>query len=135
MSDFLSTGTKGGIGRDAGGDETASDKLEGTPAYDTSGKELGSIHTAMIGKQDGHMACAVLSFGGFLRMGRSFYALPWQQLTYSRDHGGYVINLTKAVLAGAPKYDFADSEAWSGGDRRGSVDTHYARGAGSTASL
>ncbi len=138
MSDFSAprSGTPDGdVERDETVSLIASDKVEGTPVYDVSGNELGSIHTVMIGKRDGHVAYAVLSFGGFLGMGRSYYPLPWRHLTYSQAHDGYVTNVTEQMLKGAPNYDSADSDGWSDRGWRGSVDTHYGTRAGSTAAL
>lgn len=110
-------------------DETAaliaSDKVEGTHVYDASGNELGTIHCVMIGKRDGRVAYAVLSFGGFFGMGQSFYPIPWNTLTYSRDHDGYITTVTEQMLTGAPHYESADADAWSDRGWRGSVDTHY----------
>ena len=141
MSDLShrTIGTAGARDHDVARDETtsliASDKVEGTPVFDASGNELGSIHTVMIGKRDGRVAYAVLSFGGFLGMGASFYPLPWQHLSYSQEHDGYVTNVTEEMLTGAPNYETADSTAWSDRSWRGSVDTHYGPSAGTIASL
>ena len=40
----------------------------------------------------------------FLGMGEDYHPLPWDQLTYDTDKGGYVVNLTKEQLEGAPRY-------------------------------
>ena len=51
------------------GDLIASDKVEGTAVYDRNGAKLGSAYVFMVEKRSGHVAYAVLSFGGFLGMG------------------------------------------------------------------
>jgi len=38
----------------------------------------------MIDKRTGHVAYAVLSFGGFLGMGTDHYPLPWSMLNMTR---------------------------------------------------
>jgi PRC-barrel domain len=48
----------------------SSDKVEGTEVYNRQGEKLGSIHSVMIDKVSGKVAYAVMSFGGFLGMGR-----------------------------------------------------------------
>ena len=48
------------------GNLIASDKVQGTPVYNTTGDELGSIHDIMIDKPSGKVAYAIMSFGGFL---------------------------------------------------------------------
>ena len=46
-----------------------SDRVEGTTVYDPQGNNVGSIKRLMIEKISGHVAYAVMSFGGFLGMG------------------------------------------------------------------
>lgn len=130
MSDYpnRNTPTKPSSG-DVAHEETAtliaSDKVEGTSVYDSTGNKLGSIHSLMIGKQNGRVAYAVLSFGGFLGMGQSYFPIPWSQLTYDNRHDGYVTNVTEAQLRNAPKYDTAETGNWSDAGWRGTVDNHY----------
>jgi len=81
-----------------------SDKVEGTEVYGPDGEQIGTIERVMIGKTNGRVAYAVLSFGGFLGMGDDHYPVPWEQLTYDTDLGGYRTNLTREQLEGAPKY-------------------------------
>lgn len=51
----------------------ASDKVEGTPVYRSSGEQIGRIERLMIDKLSGKVAYAVMSFGGFLGMGEDHY--------------------------------------------------------------
>ncbi len=95
-------------GRDLPIDETntliASDKVEGTAVYNNSSERLGSIHNFMVGKQTGKVEYAVLTFGGFLGMGGSFYPLPWKMLTYDTEQSGYVVDIDQEDLDNAPSY-------------------------------
>jgi PRC-barrel domain protein len=68
-------------------DLIASDKVEGTTAYDRNATKLGSVHNFMVNKRSGQVAYAVLSFGGFLGMGSSYHPLPWKQLVYEPAQG------------------------------------------------
>ena len=43
-----------------------------------------------------------MSFGGFLGMGDSYHPLPWHVLTYDTGQGGYVVDLDRSRLGGAP---------------------------------
>jgi hypothetical protein len=56
---------------------------------------------------------AVLSFGGFLGMGNDHYPLPWSKLNYDESLGGYRVDVTKAQLEGAPRYEREDDEYWT----------------------
>lgn len=116
----------GDVAREETGALISSDKVEGTSVYDPDGNSLGSIHTVMIGKVDGKVAYAVLSFGGFLGIGSDYYPVPWQQLRFDTNLDGYVIGLTKAQLEGAPRYNSSD---WTTRDATWSADVdRYYRG-------
>ena len=104
----------------------ASDKVEGTAVYDRSGEKLGSVYNLMLDKRSGQVAYAVLSFGGFLGMGTSYHPLPWNQLTYEPGQGGYVVDLTKQQLEGAPTYSASDVPAWDDPTYGRGIDDYYA---------
>ena len=71
----------------------SSNRIEGTPVFDRYGKKIGAIHSVMIEKENGQVAYAVLTFGGFLGVGSRAYPLPWSMLTYDREQRGYCIEL------------------------------------------
>lgn len=87
------------------GDLIASDRVEGTVVYNPEGEKLGRISNFMVDKRSGNVRYAVLSFGGFLGMGHDHYPLPWSMLRYDTDKGGYEVDLDRAVLDEAPRYD------------------------------
>src|ERR1700748_1767396 len=82
----------------------SSSKVEGTTVFDPDGEKLGSIYNFMVDKQSGQVEYAVLQFGGFLGMGGDYYPLPWASLEYDEEWGGYVIDVNKEFLEGAPRY-------------------------------
>ena len=82
----------------------ASDKVEGTRVYNREGERLGSVRNFMVDKRSGRVEYAVLEFGGILGIGNEYYPLPWDMLTYDEGQGGYVIDLDKSRLEGAPRY-------------------------------
>jgi hypothetical protein len=53
-----------------------------------------------------------MSFGGLLGIGEEYHPLPWDQLTYDTDQGGYVVDLTKERLEGAPRYRAGEEPAF-----------------------
>jgi PRC-barrel domain len=93
----------------------AANKVQDTPVYNNSGESLGSIHDVMIDKKSGNVAYAIMSFGGFLGIGNSYHPLPWSVLKYDTNKGGYVVNLDRRQLEGAPAYPAGSAPAW--GDR------------------
>lgn len=93
------------IARDETHDLISSEKVDGTAVYNRQGEKLGAIHHFMVGKRDGRVRYAVLSFGGLFGMGERFYPLPWDVLTYDTRLGGYSIDLDKEVLEKAPSFE------------------------------
>src|SRR5918912_831525 len=99
----------GGVATDETSELIASDKVEGTEVYNPQGEHLGEVHNFMVNKRSGRVEYAVMSFGGFLGIGESYHPLPWNELTYDTNQGGYVVNLTRAQLEGAPTYSAPDT--------------------------
>lgn len=92
-------------GEDSPNDLIASDRVEGTAVYNRESERLGTIENFMVDKRSGQVEYAVMSFGGFLGIGHDHYPLPWKMLTYDTSQGGYVVDLAKDKLEGAPRYD------------------------------
>jgi hypothetical protein len=102
----------------------AASKVKGTEVFNLAGESLGSIDDIMIDKATGRAIYAVMAFGGFLGMGESYHPLPWPTLTYHVDKGGYVVNLDKAKLTGAPHYARNSAFEWTP-DYGRKVDSFY----------
>ena len=82
----------------------SSKKVEGTVVYDAKGDKLGSIDSFMVEKRTGQVEYAVLTSGGLFGGGNRYYPLPWNELTYDTDKGGYVVSRGAEQLEGAPSY-------------------------------
>lgn len=93
------------IARDETYDMISSEKVDGTAVFNRDGESLGTIHHFMVGKRDGKVRYAVMSFGGLFGMGERYHPLPWDVLTYDTDKGGYVVDLDRERLQGAPSYE------------------------------
>src|ERR1700748_1902048 len=90
----------------------AASKVNGTTVYNNAGEKLGSVYDVMIDKRSGKTEYAIMSFGGFLGLGDSYHPLPWQALNYSESQGGYVVNLDRSRLEGAPSYRASETSTW-----------------------
>src|SRR5215217_3636552 len=95
-----------------------SDHIEGTAVYDANGKQIGTIKRLVIEKVSGHVVYAVTSFGGFLGLGSETHTLPWEQLHYDPDLGGYKTNITEEQLRKAPEFSRSDESLLSGHERQ-----------------
>ena len=58
----------------------------------------------MVGKRSGRVEYAVLSFGGFLGIGERHFPIPWDELSYDEDEGGYIVSMTERDLEEAPSH-------------------------------
>jgi hypothetical protein len=103
----------------------SSDKVVGTAVYNRRGEHLGSVYNLMIDRHSGQVACAVMSFGGFLGMGESYHPLPWRVLTYDRRLGGYLVDLDRSRLEAAPSYTSSTLPNWSDRTYAHRVDEFY----------
>jgi len=112
---------------DTSGILIAASKVNGTSVYDRTGEKLGSIYDIMIDKSSGKTAYAIMSFGGFLGVGNSYYPLPWQNLTYDPSQGGYVVDIDRSRLQGAPVYDAENISAWEDPTYGRQIDDYYTR--------
>lgn len=85
-----------------GKDLISSAEVAGTKVFNTKGEHVGEINHFVIDKPSGKIAYAVMGFGGFMGMGENEHPIPWGALTFDRDKGGYVTEISKAQLEGAP---------------------------------
>ncbi|MGQ0567742.1 MAG: PRC-barrel domain-containing protein [Gemmobacter sp.] len=89
--------------------------VNGTQVYSPAGEHLGAIDHLVIDKASGNIAYAVMSFGGFLGIGADHHPIPWKKLRYDTRLGGYVTDITRDQLEGAPARpdDWRDNRDWA----------------------
>jgi len=58
----------------------------------------GKVDEIMIDIPTGRAAYAVLSFGGFLRMGNKLFAVPWDVLAVDEDQKCFILDVEKSRL-------------------------------------
>jgi sporulation protein YlmC with PRC-barrel domain len=80
-------------------------KVAGTAVYNLSGEKIGTVDDVVLDKMSNEIMFAIVAFGGFLGIGEKYHALPWAQLDYDENQGGYVVNLSRDVLEKAPIYE------------------------------
>jgi hypothetical protein len=79
----------------------ASDRVEGTPVRRCNGDKIGTIQRLMVDKFSGHVACAVVRFGGLLGAGEKHIALAWNRLNYDPLRAAYLVDIGDDEIAGA----------------------------------
>ncbi len=68
------------------------------------GDHLGAVHALMVHKGSGRSTHAVLSLGGFLGMGKSYYPLPFDLLQFDAVRDLYVVTIDRRLLEGGPSW-------------------------------
>jgi hypothetical protein len=103
----------------------AADKVNGTSVYNRQGEHLGTIEDVMLDKVSGQVAYAVMGFGGFLGIGERYHPLPWSVLAYDTRMGGYVVDLDRDRLAGAPTFAANEDVDWNDRNWGQRVNDYY----------
>jgi sporulation protein YlmC with PRC-barrel domain len=83
----------------------AADTLTGDKVVNRQKEDLGTIEHLMIDVEQGRIAYAVLSFGGFLGMGDKLFAIPWSALAVDSVERQFILNVDKKLLERAPGFD------------------------------
>lgn len=79
--------------------------INGDSVKNAQGEDLGTIKDIMIDTENGEIAYAVLSFGGFLNMGDKLFAIPWEALDVDTENQCFILNVDKDRLENAPGFD------------------------------
>jgi hypothetical protein len=66
-----------------------------------------------------------MSFGGVLGIGEKYHPLPWKVLSYDTDLGGYVVDLDKETLEGAPTFGRDETPDWGNRDLATRIHDYY----------
>jgi len=94
----------------------------GDDVFNPQGENLGNIKELMLDLDTGHVAYAVLSFGGFLGMGDKLFAIPFEALRLQPDRHQFTLDVPKERLKEAPGFD---KDNWpSTGDRAWGARIH-----------
>ncbi|HJT51895.1 MAG TPA: PRC-barrel domain-containing protein [Nitrosospira sp.] len=92
----------------------------GENVYNNKGEKLGEIKEIMLDTEQGCVAYAVLSYGGFLGINDKLFAVPWSAFTLKLEtlDQRFLLDVDKERLESAPGFDkdnwpdMAD-ESWS----------------------
>jgi sporulation protein YlmC with PRC-barrel domain len=79
--------------------------LTGDSVVNAAGEDVGKIEAIMLDVTSGQIGYAVLSFGGFLGMGKKLFALPWGALTLDAVEKRFILDASKETLENAEGFD------------------------------
>jgi sporulation protein YlmC with PRC-barrel domain len=80
-------------------------KMIASKVVNPAGEELGTLKDLVIDLEDGRIAYAVLSFGGFLGMGDKYFAIPWEAFVLNAKDSTLILDVDSEVLKAAPGFD------------------------------
>jgi hypothetical protein len=83
----------------------SSGTLLGCEVLNREGEKLGKVESFAVDLEQGRLAYAVLSFGGFLGFGDKWFAVPWEALEFSHHDQRFILNVEKELLKEAPGFD------------------------------
>lgn len=90
-----------------------------------AGEELGKIEEFVMDVDNGRIAYAVLSFGGFLGVGEKWFAIPWQALKPSHDGKKFILNTDKETLKRASGFTKGDWPKYGDVEWASGIHTYY----------
>jgi sporulation protein YlmC with PRC-barrel domain len=83
----------------------SSSKICSDHVKNAAGEDVGKIEDLMIDLHSGRIAYAVLSFGGFLKMGNKLFAIPWEALKLDTVKKEFILHVDKSRLENATGFD------------------------------
>jgi sporulation protein YlmC with PRC-barrel domain len=85
----------------------AASEIKGTKVKNLQNQEIGDIDEVLIDPDSGAVRFAVLNVGGFLGLGATKVAVPWDAFQLTRENGKprYVLDATKERLQKAPRVE------------------------------
>jgi hypothetical protein len=89
-------------------------EIIGSEVKNLQGVHLGRI-TDLVIDPEGRVAFAILAHGGFLRMGETSVAVPFDTLTYDQKGKHFALDISTERLKSAPAFAMNDlaSEKWA----------------------
>jgi hypothetical protein len=80
-------------------------RLVGAPVVNSRGDEIGRVEDLLVDASRGRIACAALSFSGFLGIEGRWFGVPWQALTFDPRNGSFIFDVDRQTVENAPLFD------------------------------
>jgi len=99
--------------------------LTGDRVRNQAGDDLGKIEEIMIDLENGRVAYAVLSFGGFLGIGDKLFMVPWGAMKVDQTTHEFVLDARREQLEQAPGFDKNNWPDMADADYGREIHSHY----------
>jgi hypothetical protein len=83
-------------------------RLLGSTIENPRGESLGRIEDLIIDPDDGRVAAAIVSMGGFLGTGEKLTAVPLPAFAHDETTGRFILDVDRDTLRRAPAFDSKD---------------------------
>lgn len=97
--------------------------IDGMKVINQEREDVGKLKDLMIDWNNGTVAYAVMSFGGFLGIGDKYFAIPLEAFSFEDGHA--ILNVRKSQLEDAPGFDKDHWPQHADYTFIDSVHTHY----------
>jgi len=77
----------------------------GDNIYSHLDEHLGEIKDLMIDIEHGTIDYVIIEFGGFMGIGKKYFAVPFRLMRVDSDRHAFILNKTRAALESAPGFD------------------------------
>jgi sporulation protein YlmC with PRC-barrel domain len=95
----------GGTGEGPGPEVMAAATLDGNKVVSADGQHVGKIADIMLDVRSGRVAYAVLAEGGFLGVGHTLHAIPWNALTMDTHEKCFRVDIPAQRIKDDPGFD------------------------------
>ncbi len=85
----------------------AAAEIRGARVASQDGADLGTVHDVLIAAPEGQIVYVILTYGGIVGIGARTFALPWDVVRFSPEHGAYIVAISEDKLRTAPSFDAA----------------------------
>ena len=117
----------GGRGEGPGPEVMAAATLDGNKVMSSDGEHVGKISDIMLDVRSGRIAYAVLAEGGFLGMGATLHAIPWNALTLDTADKSFRVDIAAQRLKDDPGFDKDHWPSMADTDWATSLHAYYSR--------
>ena len=80
-------------------------RLKQYDVVNKKGQDMGQVQTFVVDMNEGLIAFALVSFGGFLGISDKWFALPWDALKWHPETTKFILDMPEDVLRNAPGMD------------------------------
>ncbi len=111
---------------EAGAVVLSASTIAGDDVCNMQDEKLGTIQDIMLDVHSGKIRYAVLSSGGFLGMGDSLFAVPWNAFTHDGENKRFILDVDVERLKNAPGFNKENWPNMADASWNSTIQSYYA---------